>query len=160
TVTVTKTLNVGHVTVGGTLRVGSTLTAGLTGGPAGTVAYQWYANGKAVHTGQTYLIPATGVGQTMTVTVTVTAGGTAVGVAGAKTAAIAKGVFVLKVKPKLSGTPQVGKKLTVTTGTWSPAPTIKIQWYANGTPVARATGTSLTLTTALRGKAISVTVTG
>jgi hypothetical protein len=159
TATVTKTLNVGHVTVSGTLRVGSTLTAGLTGGPAGTVAYQWYANGKAVSTGRTYLIPASILGQTLTATVTVTAGGTAVAVAGGKTAAIAKGAFVLKVKPKLSGTPQVGKKLAVTTGTWSPAPSIKIQWYANGKPVARATGTSLTLPAALKGTVISVTVT-
>ena len=63
------------------------------------------------------------------------------------------------VRPKLSGTPQVGRTLAVTKGTWIPAPVIHVQWYANGKPIARATATSLKLSAALKGTTISVTVT-
>jgi hypothetical protein len=241
---------VGLVTVSGTAQVGKTLTAGVTGVPSdGTVAYQWNANGKAVHTGQTYLIPASVVGQKLTLTAAVTEGGQSVSVTGGQTAAITPGSFTsikapsigvtvkvgskvtaspgtwsvagpaftyqwldngkaisgattaaytvpaslagqklsvtvtahesgytntaktsaastialgtltVTVKPKLSGTPQAGKTLAVTAGTWNPPSAIKIQWYANGKPVARATGTSLKLSSALTGTAISVTVT-
>jgi hypothetical protein len=73
---------------------------------------------------------------------------------------VAKGTFTVPVRPKLSGTPQVGKTLTVTKGTWSPAAAVAIHWYANGKPVARATGTSLKLTAALKGETVGVTVTG
>jgi hypothetical protein len=51
----------------------------------------------------------------------------------------------------------VGQKLT--SGTWNPVPAIKIQWYANGKPVPHATGASLKLTTALKGKTITVAIT-
>jgi len=242
------TLSIGQVTVSSTPQVGKTLTASITGVPSdGTVTYQWNQNGTAVQTGQTYLIPVSGVGQKLTVTATVTEGGQSVSVTGAPSAiapatfvnvkapgisgavrvgskvtaapgtwsvagptftyqwtdngkniagavtasyaipasllgtklsvlvtahkagynnpakasaaiVVAKGVFTVVVKPKLSGTPAVGKTLTVTRGTWNPLPAIKIQWYANGKPVARATGTSLYLTRPLRGQIISVTV--
>jgi hypothetical protein len=243
------TLSVGQVTVSGSVQVGKTLTAGVTGVPSdGTVAYQWNVNGAVVATGGTYLIPATAVGQALTVTATVTEGGNSVSltsgqitiapgtitgvaaprvtgavrvgarvvaypgtwsvpgttytyqwlangavVSGATGAAyiipaslvgkqlsvhvvahasgynaaarnsaalvVGKGILVLKVRPALSGTPVVGHRLAVTTGVWNPAAAIKIQWYANGRPVARATGTSLLLPAALRGQVISVTVT-
>ena len=244
------TLSLGQVTLTGAVQVGKTLTAAVTGLPSdGTVAYQWNENGTAVHTGPTYLVPASGVGQKLSVTATVTEGATSVIITGGQTAAIApgtitatkapsisgtvrvgskvvaspgtwsvtapsfsfqwlyngkpisgatgasytvsaalaggklsvtvtahasgyqnaaktsaavtvaKGVLALKVKPKLSGTPAVGKKLAVTTGTWSPVPSIKVQWYANGKAIAHATGTTLKLTAALKGKTISVTVT-
>ena len=47
--------------------------------------------------------------------------------------------------PALSGTPQVGKKLTTTNGTWSAKHlTFKYQWLANGQPVPGATAKSFT----------------
>jgi hypothetical protein len=250
TASTSGTLSIGQVTVRGTVQVGKTLTAGVTGVPSGgTVTYQWNQNGKAVHAGQTYLIPADGAGQQLTVTATVAAGGDSVsvtsgpavialgsltvvkapGISGtvkvgtkvvaspgswsvaastftyqwldngrqisratsasypvpaslagqqlsvtvtahksgyrnaAKTSVahtVAKGNFSVPVRPKLSGTPEAGQTLAVTRGTWNPSPAISIQWYANGKPVARATGASLKLTAALVGRSISVTVTG
>ncbi len=244
------TLSIGQVTVAGTVQVGKTLTAGVSGVPSdGTVTYQWNQNGTAVHAGQTYLIPPGGAGQRLTVTATVAEGGNSVSVtsgpavialgsltvvtapaisgtvkvgatvvaspgtwsvtaptftyqwldngrpvsgaasasdtipaslagqqlsvtvtahvSGYQTAArasvahtVAKGNFSVPVRPTLSGTPKVGQTLAVTKGTWNPSPAISIQWYANGKPVARATGTSLKLTAALVGTTMSVAVTG
>ncbi|WP_215816432.1 lamin tail domain-containing protein [Pimelobacter sp. 30-1] len=61
--------------------------------------------------------------------------------------------------PVVTGRAQVGATLTGTAGTWTPAPgTAAYQWLANGTPIARATGTRLVLTPALAGKRISLRV--
>jgi surface antigen len=47
--------------------------------------------------------------------------------------------------PSLSGTPQVGKKLVTTNGTWSAKNlTFKYQWLADGKPIAGATSKSFT----------------
>ena len=149
--------------ISGIVRVGSRVVASPgTWSVAGlTFTYQWLYNGRPVSgaTAGSYTVPASLLGVKLSVTVTAHERGynNAAKTSGAIT--VAKGAFAVKVRPKLSGTPQVGKRLAVTTGTWSPAPAIKIQWYASGKPVARATGTTLLLSSALRGKTISVTVT-
>jgi hypothetical protein len=109
--------------------------------------------------GTSYTIPASLLGTKLSVLVTAHKSGYSNAAKASAAVVVAKGVFTVLVKPKLSGTPAAGKTLTVTKGTWNPLPAIKIQWYANGKPVARATGTSLRLTTALKGRVISVTVT-
>ncbi len=149
--------------ISGTVRVGSRAVANPGTWSVATPAftYQWLANGKPIShaTGAAYTIPASLAGAKLSVTVTAHKSGYTNAARTSAASTVAKGVFALKVKPRLSGTPAVGKRLAVTTGTWSPAPAIKIQWYASGKPVARATGTTLLLTSALRGKTISVTVT-
>ena len=149
--------------ISGTVRVGSRVVANPGTWSVATPAftYQWLANGKPISraTGAAYTIPASLAGVKLSVTVTAHKSGYGNAVRTSAASTVAKGIFALKVKPRLSGTPGVGRKLAVTTGTWSPSPAIKIQWYASGKPVARATGTTLLLTSALRGKTISVTVT-
>jgi surface antigen len=62
--------------------------------------------------------------------------------------------------PTVTGTAKVGSKLTAAPGTWSVAgATYAYQWLADGAPVAGATGTTTTLTQALKGKRLSVRVT-
>jgi len=62
--------------------------------------------------------------------------------------------------PVVSGTPRVGQTLTATAGTWTPTPTsVGFQWYADGVPIAGATGSSLTLGAAQVGARITVAAT-
>jgi hypothetical protein len=149
--------------ISGAVRVGTKVTASpgtwSVAGP--TFTYQWIDNGKNITSaaGSSYTIPASLLGTKLSVLVTAHKSGYSNAAKASSAIVVGKGVFTVTVKPKLSGTPQAGKTLTVTKGTWNPLPSIKIQWYANGKPVARATGTSLKLTTALKGQTISVTVT-
>lgn len=63
--------------------------------------------------------------------------------------------------PTISGTVKVGKKLTVKAGTWKPATvTLKYQWKANGKAISGATKSTYTITKAVKGKKITVSVTG
>lgn len=55
----------------------------------------------------------------------------------------------------LAGTAKQGQTLTGTPATFSGGPEVTHEWLANGTPIAGATGTTLTLGTAQVGKKIS-----
>ncbi len=149
--------------ISGTVRAGSRVVAspGTWSVTGPTFTYQWLDNGRLIGgaTGASYVIPASLAGVKLSVTVTAHERGYNNAAKASAASTVAKGILALKVRPKLSGTPQVGKKLAVTAGTWSPPSAIKIQWYASGKPVARATGTTLSLSAALKGKTISVTIT-
>ncbi|WP_457973931.1 beta strand repeat-containing protein [Arthrobacter sp. D1-17] len=157
------TLTVPAVTITGTLRVGSTLTAAGTWGPAPlTLKYQWKANGIAITgaTASTYKPPATVLGKTLTVTVTGSkAGYTTVAKTSAATAKVAAGILTAPV-PRITGTAKVGNTLTAT-GTWGPAPvTLKYQWKANGIAITGATASTYKAAPTVLGKTLTVTVTG
>jgi len=64
------------------------------------------------------------------------------------------------VKPKIKGTVKVGKKLSVTVGTWTAGTKLTYQWYAAGKAVKGATKSTLKLAKAQVGKKITVKVTG
>jgi hypothetical protein len=149
--------------VTGAVRVGARVVAypGTWSVAGTTYTFQWLANGAGISgaTGAAYVVPASLVGRQLSVAVTAHEAGYSNAAKTSAAVLVGKGILTATVKPKLSGTPAVGKRLAVTAGTWSPAAGIKIQWYANGRPVARATATSLLLPAALRGQAISVTVT-
>ena len=60
----------------------------------------------------------------------------------------------------ISGTPQVGKVLTAHRGVWKPAPSsFTFQWYRNGVAILGANGTTYKLTSADKGKKVTVKVT-
>ena len=63
--------------------------------------------------------------------------------------------------PTITGTPQVGVRLTASRGAWSPGPGTDItrKWYADGAPIAGATGRSFTPTAAQKGLRITVATT-
>jgi hypothetical protein len=149
--------------VTGAVRVGLKVVASPgTWSVAGPVfTYRWLANGRPISGARynAYIVPASLAGARLSVTVTAHKSGYKNAARTSAAILVGKGILALKVKPALSGTPAVGKRLAVTAGTWSPAAADKFQWYANGVPVSRATGNSLVLSAALRGKVISVTVT-
>ncbi len=69
--------------------------------------------------------------------------------------------FAVTTKPSITGRAAVGLKVTVNPGVWSPAVTsYQYQWFADGVAIARSTGGSYPIPVAMRGKRLTVRVTG
>ena len=68
---------------------------------------------------------------------------------------------VVDVKPKISGSPRVGKTLTCARGTWkaAPAPTYTYGWRIGGKLSRTQKKSKLKLTSAMAGKSVSCVVT-
>jgi hypothetical protein len=68
--------------------------------------------------------------------------------------------FVFTAQPTVKGTPKVGKTLTASKGTYTPATgTVTYTWLRNGKAIKGATRSTYKLTTKDRGKLISVRLT-
>ena len=103
----------------------------------------------------TVAIPEGTPAGTLVLTVSVPETGTSVEVPLTVTAAVA-----VVTSPSISGTGQVGRTLSVSTGTWSvDSPTLSYQWNRNGAPIDGATANKYTLTAADAGASITVSVT-
>jgi len=151
-----------RILVQGTLRVGGRLTAVTKGAwpPGTTVRYVWRAGGQAFGpSARTIVLAAAQRGKRITVEATGTLDGRTATVLSAPTAAVKPGML-RTAKPKLRGRALVGHRLTVLPGRWTPGTRLRVQWFVNGRPVRHATGTTLRLTRDLRGKRITVRVTG
>lgn len=150
--------------VTGTPKTGAKLTAapGSWSATPSSYTYQWKANGTAISgaTASTYTVPASMVGKKLTVTVTAVRSGWAGGSATSAAVTVAKGDAPRSTGlPVISGTVKVGRTLTTSKGTWSPAATsYGYQWYANGKAISGATKSSLVLKSAQKGKKITVKV--
>jgi hypothetical protein len=147
-------------TVQGILAVGSTLyvVAGPTP-PELVLGYEWQADGVplAGETTSALTLAPTLIGKRVTATVTGSLPGCATithGVEGTppRTA--------LAPTPTIIGTARVRATLKVKRGTWTPDTRFSYRWYANGKAISRATRSSLKLGKSLRGKRITVRVTG
>jgi hypothetical protein len=159
------TLIAGSPTITGGMIFGSTLAAntGNWGPVTVSIGYQWNRDGTAIGgaIGSSYALTPSDVDASLTVTVT----GSAVGYDSASvTSARSDDIDAADLgaaTPKISGTPSVGKKLTVSTGTWTPTPaTWAIQWQRDGSDIAGANGATYTLVKRDAGADISVEVTG
>ncbi|KRE59418.1 hypothetical protein ASG92_22595 [Arthrobacter sp. Soil736] len=63
------------------------------------------------------------------------------------------------VKPSVRGLPFVGRTLSGSVGTWRVAPTrYSYQWLRNGIAIKGATGSTYRLTTADKGRKVSVRI--
>ena len=62
--------------------------------------------------------------------------------------------------PTIVGTPKVGRRLTVRVGSWSPKPSFTYQWYFDGTAYPGATKSTFTPDSFVKGRRITVKVTG
>lgn len=150
--------------ISGSPSPGRTLTASAgTWSPAPvTLTYQWYRAGVPISGAVTATYkPVTADLQT-TITVRVTgskSGYTSI----TRTSAyvIVRNTLTAMPTPVISGTATAGSVLTATAGTWSPAPVnLTYHWYRSGKMITGATAPTYTLTTADRGTAITVVVTG
>jgi len=78
----------------------------------------------------------------------------------AATPRVAAGTLTAPV-PAITGTAKVGSILTAVPGAWGPAPvTLTYQWKANGIAITGATASTYKPAAAVRGKILTVTVTG
>jgi hypothetical protein len=158
-VTLSKKLTVGTPKISGTVAVGSTLKAKTgTWSKGTTFSYQWYANGKAIKkaTKSSYKLTKSQKGKKITVRVAGTKSGYATGYKTSK----ATGKVAVAATPKIKGTAKVGKKLTVSKGTWTSGTKFTYKWYANGKAIKKATKSSYTVKASQKGKKITVKVTG
>jgi len=168
--TVEKTLQAGmvcypdaaipDVAVHGIRAVGSTLS--VSGGSAGTkmaTAYEWRADGRLLEreTSSTLRLTKELMGKSVTPTVVGSLSGCA---AISRTTSGYIPRIALAPKPRVLGLAKVGTTLRVVRGTWTTGTSFSYRWYSGGKPIPRATKTSLKLTKSLKGKPVTVSVTG
>lgn len=154
----------GKPTISGKAVVGTRLTAktGSWSPTPTTYTYRWLRDGKAISgaTTSSYTLTKADRGKRIQVTVTGTRSGYDAASRTSATTAAVKGVLT-SAKPKIVGTASVGKTLTVRPGTWKPSPvSLTYRWYRNGKAISGATKSTYRLTSADRGKRITVRVTG
>lgn len=152
------------ISIEGVLQVGRTVAVVTRGTwtPANVaLTYSWTAGDEPLTAdGDTLVIGPDLVDRLVTVTVT----GSAPGLEPASLSAVADvhvapGVLAAAT-PRIMGTARVGASLTVSPGTWDPAPVFSYTWAADGVDIGGATGPSHVLTPADLGKRITATVRG
>jgi Ca2+-binding RTX toxin-like protein len=153
----------GTVTITGTATQGQTLTANNTLADAdglGTLAFQWKADGTNIAgaTASTFILTEAQVGKAITVTVSYTDGhGAAESATSEATAAVVNVDDDATVT--ITGTVAQGQTLTaVPADPDGVGATVTYQWKADGADLTGATASTLALTEAHVGRAITVTV--
>ncbi|MCD9198807.1 CHAP domain-containing protein [Aeromicrobium wangtongii] len=148
----------------GSTRVGTSIKASVgSWSPSPTsYTYQWLADGAPISgaTAKTFTPTSSLLGRTLTVLVTAAHGGyPAVGASSAP-ATVAPGTMTVSARPVLSGTAQVGARLTTTAGTWSRKDaTVSYQWFSGETPIKGATGSTYTARSVDIDRPVAVEVT-
>jgi hypothetical protein len=127
------------------------------------LTYQWQRNGAAIAGARasTYKLTAADVGRKITVTMLTNLfdGRLQISWTSAATGTVIAPTVLNVAKPTVRGLPAVGKTLSAGVGTWRVPPTrYSYQWLRNGIAVKGATGSTYRLTTADKGRRISVKV--
>ncbi len=150
-------------TLSGSNKAGSTLIA-ITGQWDSGVAFsfQWIRDGGLIanQTASTYKTTVDDIGKNISVRVV----GSKIGYESAtftSAALIVQPASLIKTPtPTLSGTTKSGQTLTAKPGTWDSGVKLTYQWLRNGASIKGATKATYKLTSADKGKKISVKVTG
>ena len=127
------------------------------------LTYQWQRNGAPISGARaaTYKLTASDVGRKITVTMLTNLfdGRLQISWTSASTGTVIAPTVLNVVSPTLRGLALVGRTLSVSVGTWRVTPTrYSYQWLRNGVAVRGATGASYRLTTADKGRKVSVKV--
>lgn len=151
---------VAHPVLHGDNVSGSTLR--VDGGPVNTrmaSTYQWHLDGVVIPgaTGRTLTLSKSMVGKHVAPVVTGHMNGCADII---RTLAATPPRTALAATPVVKGTAKVGRTLSVKRGTWTAGTRFHYRWYANGKAIRGANGASLKLTASMRGKRITIAVTG
>jgi hypothetical protein len=152
--------------IAGTAKVGQTVSAGAGSWGPGSVSlsYQWYRGKTAISGARStrYAVQPGDAGSKLSVKVSgLRTGYTVTARTSATTATVATANFRTAPAPAISGTAKVGRTLKATAGTWSPSGAKRAyQWYRGSTAIKNATSTSYTLSSADKGKKLTVKVTG
>jgi len=158
------TFTVSRAVASGTAKVGKTLRAsGAVASILGTTStYQWLRGGKPIAgaTRATWAVTAADEGKRLSLRVTVTRPGyTTVTVTSAATGKVRAGTVTVRKKPRVTGTAKVGKRLSVSKGTYAPGKvTVTYRWLRGGKAIKGATKKTYRLTKKDRGKRVSVVV--
>jgi hypothetical protein len=127
------------------------------------LAYQWLRDGQVIGgaTGPTHLVVGADAGTSLAVRVTGSAPHyQAVQKTSAATARVPSGKMTTRI-PIISGTPKVGRVLTVRISGWAPSDaSFRYVWYRSGKTIKGATAGTYTAVAADVGKTIKVKVTG
>lgn len=160
----------GRVSVTGTHRVGSLLSATSTGWAPGpvTTTFQWYADGAAIPgaTRPGYRLPASTLGRDLAVRVTATKPGYPTRTLRSAAVSVARGRFSPGV-PGISGVVRVGAAVKAKTGTWAPSAGVaySYRWFYRTSTrgkvhaIAKATNARFRITKSLQGDYLTVRVT-
>lgn len=154
-----KVITAGTASVTGTPVQGTTLTARPGTWTASTaLTYVWLADGVVITgaTRSTFVLTSATRGKRIAVRVT----GRKSGYATVAKTSVATARVALVATPTIGGTRLVTYTLSARPGAWTTGTTFTYRWYANGTAISGATGSSLRLSTGLAGKRITVRVTG
>lgn len=156
--------------ISGDYVVGSTLTGtAFSSTPAAdSVSYSWFAVLNETETllqssaNRTLVIPSSALGSQIKLkAVAVRLGFDQLAISSVPNGSIVAGGSITRGTPTVSGTWQVGRTLTASTGKWTPsATTFTYQWLRNAEAIVGATNSSYTLIGADYSSSISVRVTG
>lgn len=162
-------LSAAHPTLSGKTSRGSKATVNLGSWTPGTkFAFQWMRNGNAIkgETKGTYTISTADAGRSIFVEVTGSKPGFNTVLRRTQNSLDVPELKLATSAPKLSGTAQVGKTLSMAPGKWTAGATLKIQWYSTGQKsgstklIKGATGTSYTVQPGDVGRYVWALVTG
>ncbi|MEZ5191457.1 MAG: hypothetical protein R2734_02270 [Nocardioides sp.] len=136
----------GTVSINGVARLGSTVTAGLSGqGPAPTaVGYQWLSAGTPIPgaTAASFTPGPEQVGPPLSVAATVSAPGYAPATVTSSAVTVAPGTLTLTALPVVSGVARVGSPVTCEPPALARTPdglALAVTWRRDGTPLPGAT---------------------
>jgi hypothetical protein len=143
----------------GTAQVGSTLTAKTGAWDSGvTLTYQWLRNGVAISgaTSLNYVLVAADEGKLIAIKVTGSKAGVPPVSQTSNTFSISQ--FCVIPVPTISGSPEVGSRLTAEAGSWDHS--VSRQWLRNGVAIRGAGNPNYVVGELDAGTIISVAVTG
>ena len=150
-------------TIGGSVKVGQTLTANTGTWDANVAfAYQWFASGNAIAgaTEKTFALTAAELAKTITVRVTGSLDGfESAAKTSAATAKVAAGTITVFATPKIVGTVSGGKTVSVVPGTWAAGAKLAYVWLLDGKAIKNAKAAKLAIAKTAKGHKLSVSVT-